>query len=365
MTAVASPLTGRNRALMRAAGLAVSAAALWLVLRTVDLAAVAAQLENADVPPLGLILLVIAAQLLLRAVRWRILLASMPNGRTVAVRALVPPLLIGYLGNAVLPARLGEPTRAYLVARREALPGAATFGTVVMERVLDTATLGLVALIAALAIDAPPWLVQLTGLAAVVGGTVLLVLTTPCSRLISTAIATLGQRAPARFAPILGFVRGVLDGAEGSGRHRAVALAAVISGVCWFGDAATFWLVGRAIGVSLAPGAALLIAAVTVLGTALPSAPGYLGTFELAASATAGVVGLPAAPGLALAVLAHAMTLLPLALGGVVTAVALGVSLGRLPRVEGPTGMAPVLPAGSPAGLEAPAPGEWPGRAHR
>jgi len=95
-------------------------------------------------------------------------------------------------------------------------------------------------------------------------------------------------------------------------------------------DATTFWLVAQSIGVPVSPAAALLIGAVTVLGTALPSAPGYVGTFELAAATTAQAFGVAAAPALALAVLAHAVTVLPSAGAGAVSLVAMNTRLGRL-----------------------------------
>jgi uncharacterized membrane protein YbhN (UPF0104 family) len=95
-------------------------------------------------------------------------------------------------------------------------------------------------------------------------------------------------------------------------------------------DATTFWLAGRAIGVSMSPAAALIVAAVTVLGTALPSAPGYIGTFELAAATTAGALGVSAVPALALAVLAHALAVLPVAAAGAVSLAAMNAGLGRL-----------------------------------
>jgi len=72
------------------------------------------------------------------------------------------------------------------------------------------------------------------------------------------------------------------------------------------------------------------VAAVTVLGTAVPSAPGYVGTFDLAAATTAQALGVAAAPALALAVLAHAMTVLPTAGAGAVSLVAMNARLGRL-----------------------------------
>jgi glycosyltransferase 2 family protein len=68
----------------------------------------------------------------------------------VPVRRIVPVLLIGYLGNAVLPARLGEPIRAHLLARREGLSSALVFGTAVLERIIDLATLAIIAFAAAL-----------------------------------------------------------------------------------------------------------------------------------------------------------------------------------------------------------------------
>jgi hypothetical protein len=88
--------------------------------------------------------------------------------------------------------------------------------------------------------------------------------------------------------------------------------------------------VARSVGVTIDPPAALLIAAVTVLGTALPSAPGYVGTFELAAASTAQALGVAAAPALALAVLAHAMAVLPVAIAGAVSLVVMDARLGRL-----------------------------------
>jgi hypothetical protein len=129
-----------------------------------------------------------------------------------------------------------------------------------------------------------------------------------------------------------------------------VVVAAVISAVCWGLDATTFWLVAQSIGVPVNPASALLIAAVTVLGTALPSAPGYVGTFDLAASTTAQALGVAAAPAVALAVLAHAATVLPTAGGGAISLVAMNVRLGRLASdAAAAEAAAATLPAGASA----------------
>jgi uncharacterized protein (TIRG00374 family) len=328
---------------IRILGLFASAVALWLVLRAVDVGASMALLSRATPLPLIGVLGVLATQVLLRAFRWPLLLPATPGGGNVRVRRVVPVLLVGYLGNAVLPVRLGEPIRALLVARRESLHAAEAFGSVVLERVIDTATLAIVAFVAAFALGAPNWIVRGTAVAAMAG----IALT---AALITVGVGTLVRLAHRvarhlpganRAEPILARLDDFARGIDRPSRSRVMLLAVTVSWACWMLDAVTFSLVARSLGISINPMAALLIAAVTVLGTALPSAPGYVGTFELAAATTAGTLGVAAAPALALAVLAHVLMVLPVAVGGAVSLVAMDVRLGRLARDATGAGDAP------------------------
>ena len=321
----------RRHRLARVAGIAVSVFSVWLVFRLVDVRATAEQLARANPAPLAAALGVIAFQLLLRTIRWRALLAVTDPPGPLRIRALLPVLLVGYLGNAVLPARLGEPIRAYLVARQERIDGARAFGTVVLERVLDTASLAWLAFGAAVAASAASWLVQATGLVAAAGVVGVLVLVSGGVGLVTQWLESVGVRLRVqRAADLVRFIRLVASGADGAVQRGTVTLAIGVSLACWLLDATTFWLVGRSIGIDLAPAVALLIAAVTVLGTAIPSAPGYVGTFELAAAYTAGALGVPGSSALALAVLAHAVTVLPVAIAGAASVAASGSSLGAM-----------------------------------
>ncbi len=118
--------------------------------------------------------------------------------------------------------------------------------------------------------------------------------------------------------------------------RSALAGAVALTATAWSIDTLLYLLAGRALGVELRPAQALVILAVASLGTIIPSAPGYVGTFELAASSAAAAVGIAAAPALALAILVHALTLVPLALGGGISALMLGVNLRR--AAADPTG---------------------------
>jgi uncharacterized protein (TIRG00374 family) len=248
------------------------------------------------------------------------------------MRRIVPVLLVGYLGNAVLPIRLGEPIRAFLVARREDIDAAEAFGSVVLERVIDTATLAIVAFVAAVAVNAPDWIVRGTAVAAIAGAVLTTALVTVGVGLPVRQIRRLTRKLPGarRVEPIWVRLEVFARGVDRPSRSRVMFVALIVSFACWLLDAVTFSLVARSVGVSISPMAALLIAAVTVLGTALPSAPGYVGTFELAAAATAQTLGVPPASSLAIAVLAHVLMVVPVALGGALSVVAMDVQLGRL-----------------------------------
>jgi len=324
--------TRRGSLVIRLVGLLVSVVALWVVIHSVDLGACAEVLSRANPVLLVACLAVIATQVVLRSLRWRLLLPASRGGGHLRVQRIVPVLLVGYLGNAVLPARLGEPIRAYLVARRENLDAVEAFGSVVLERVVDTATLAVMAFAAAVAVNAPSWIVQATALAAVAGTAVTgaLVAIGPGRMVLLTRRIVAHLPFATRAEPVLVRLDDFARGIDRPSRSGVIVVAAVVSAVCWVLDATTFWLVAQSIGVPVSPAAALLIGAVTVLGTALPSAPGYVGTFELAAATTAQALGVAAAPALALAVLAHAVTVLPTAGAGAISLVAMNARLGRL-----------------------------------
>lgn len=318
-------MSGR-RGLVVLAGLLTSTVALWIVFQTMDAGAAVEVLGRAEPAPLVAIVGVVAVQVTIRARRWSILL---PTPRRVALTRLVPPLLVGYLGNAVLPARLGEPMRAVVVARRERVGTTEALASVLVERIVDVATLAPVAFVAAILVGAPSWAVQTLGIVAagsVVGVTVLVTIgAQPLVRL-ADRFGLAGRRAARdvliRFVDTLG----------GPSRRKALLTAAIISGVAWLFDATSFWLAGQAVGADISYAGAMLISGVAVLGTAIPSAPGYVGTFELAAAGMAGVLGVPGAEALAMAVVVHVMTLVPMALGGTASVLVMGASLGEIAR---------------------------------
>jgi glycosyltransferase 2 family protein len=324
-------VTGRARRLAAfGVGLAVSVVALWVLVSSVDLAATSAALGRAKIEWLVPIAAVLAVQLALRTFRWSRLAASLrPHDPVPAIR-FAAPLVIGYLGNAVLPARLGEAVRAAILGRAERLPIASVLGTVLVERIVDTLTLAALAGLVASAV-APNWMARLAvsvAAVAIVGLVVLIV----GGRLVATWLRTATTGSLRRAATVAGGA--VLNIATAvAGIPRAVlGLAVVLSLAAWLCDAMLFWLVSYALGIGLPLPMAFLVGAVTVLGTAIPSLPGYVGTFEAAAVGAAVALGVAPGDALALAVLAHVCSTIPVASLGAVALVRRG--LGRADLAE-------------------------------
>jgi uncharacterized protein (TIRG00374 family) len=298
----------------------------------VDLAAAWTVLTDASVPILILALGVVATQVVVRGWRWRIVLPERPDGTPVPVRRTIAPLLVGYLGNAVLPARLGEPVRAVLIARRERLDPFASFGATMLERLIDIVTLALIGLAAAVVLGAPWWIVAIALVASVGGIVGLALLVVLGMTRFTDVLASLMARAglAERTRRLQRWTQAFAGGVDRGRDVSRLARAVVLSLLAWVLDAGIFWLVGRALGLDLGIAEAVLIGAVSVLATAIPAAPGYVGTFELAATATAAALGVPRPEALALALLVHVITVVPLALAGALALASSGLRLGRL-----------------------------------
>ena len=87
----------RRNLIIRLVGLVVSVAALWFVVRSVDLAKCADVISHANPIPLAACLLVVSTQVVLRSLRWRMLLPQPRNGgrlRKTAIVALARKLLV-------------------------------------------------------------------------------------------------------------------------------------------------------------------------------------------------------------------------------------------------------------------------------
>lgn len=301
-------------------GIAISVAALVLVIGRVDLAAVGRVLGGASPLFVGAIFGATCVDLVCRTFRWQGLLRPI---RRVAFVPTLGYLLVGYLANNLLPARMGELVRSHYLGDRERFSRATALGTIVVERVVDTAVLVAVASAAII-------ILHVRG---VVASAVLLSLGLTGLLVVALVLALVAHRLPfadrvieavERWPALLRIASRLRGGLAVAGRPRTLALAIVWSCLAWGATVVGFAAAGHAVGIQLTWAEAAFLAAGVALSTAIPAGPGYVGTFELAGVQIAAVFGIAANPAFALTLLAHASSLVVTSLGGAAALVRLG-----------------------------------------
>ncbi len=326
-----------------AVGVAISIVALALVFRSVDVASAWETLKTADPRWIAVLFVFVIADVLLRAVRWRVLLspvAAVPFPTTLA------SLLVGYLANNVLPARLGEVVRSHDLGTRTGLSRPMILGTIVIERVVDTMVVVSIAAAAILVLS----------VRGIVASAVLVGFALTSLLVVIVVVGIYAHRLPGadRVRAFLGRwprVRHVLvrlrDGLAVASNVRPMAIAVVLSIGSWTCTVLAFAAAAQAVGVEPTIGQAALLAAGTNLATAIPAGPGYVGTFELATVTIAASVGIDKEPALAFAILVHVATLAVTSVGGAVALIA-GPRRRRVSHEEASPAGAPDAPGARP-----------------
>ncbi|HEY0064992.1 MAG TPA: lysylphosphatidylglycerol synthase transmembrane domain-containing protein [Telluria sp.] len=297
------------------AGAAITVLCVVVIARQVKLADVMAAIEHFQWPYLVLGVLMLSAGYALRILRWSLLLrASEPK---VTFGNCVAPFLSSIALNNVLPLRLGDLVRAFVFPVAMGVPKIMATSSLVMERLIDLMTLlcclalGLFAIRTA---QVPPMISESAVTLAVVGGVAL----TLCFLFSGALARLLGARAAAggKLAKPLATAAGLLRGFEAMSRPRVLGTTLLISMLVWVGESGMFYFVMRGFGLDPTPVMALLVMAIATLSTLVPSSPGYVGPFHLAAFTAISLVGGTAAQAGSYAVLSHLALWLPTTLAG-------------------------------------------------
>jgi hypothetical protein len=303
-------------------GIFVSAAFAWATLSRVDLPEVGQALSRAA--PFGVALALGCAwlEIAVRSWRWRFLLS--PLGKVGYGQAFAYTC-VGYFANTFLPMRLGDVARAYLAATALRLPRLATLGSIVTERLTDGLTIlvvaaGLGLLVTGASTMAPAWMSMVVAGVAVVALVVLVVL------------ATRGRQALKALLPerLCEWLARLLRGTEAVRTPRGVITTVGSTLVAYLFAVGAMVAVAGSVGLSITPVQAAFAMAWIGLSTAIPAAPGSVGTYEFVGVSVLTLLGQDPASSLAAVVLLHVIGTVPVALVGLALTWALHVRVWRL-----------------------------------
>jgi glycosyltransferase 2 family protein len=324
-------------------GIVISALLIWWVLRGVDPQEVWAEVSRANWWLLLAAVAVATSGFLVRALRWKLLLHPLqPN---TGLRNRFAAVNIGFAANNLLPARVGEFARAWAISKVEPVSISGAIGSLVVERFLDAVAIVLLLMVALLHPSFPTGATvggqPLAGLVWVVvialGGVLtFLTLLVLFPRSLVAWADRLARILPERFGRKVIEVLDAFLGGLGSLKDPRLLVGAFLWSVgFWAWNATSFWLAFHAFGIDEGYITALFVQSVIALGVAVPSAPGFFGTFHAAA-----VVGLHEVYGagegatLAFAFGYHLGGFIPVTLIGLWYAGQLGLSFGELGRAE-------------------------------
>ena len=319
----------RKHALSVAVGLGGTGFFLWLALRNVSLADLLRALSGARWVWLIPMAAIVFLDLFVRAARWRVLLSrARPNAPILELARLEA---IGLGVNNVLFLRLGELVRGMLAARRLEMSAFAALASVVVERALDVSALLTIFIIAS-GLEpgfAPPGIRRLAELVLAGAIAALVVLA-----FAETAVAEGGfiERALRRWPKAHSLVEQLSLGAAVLRQPAAALQAAAWSLALWSVDAGLYWAGARALGLGAIINYPRSVLALSWAGaiSAVPAAPGGIGTFE--ATVKSIVVQFGAAPdqALAYALVCHMVMYLLVSVTGLILLYRIGLSLTEL-----------------------------------
>lgn len=312
-------------------GIAVSAALLVYLFWNVDLHEVAIRLASTNWWFLAVSVGLNLGSLWMRAWRWYYLF---PPGSEPS--HLFNALMIGYMGNNVLPLRAGEVVRAYVASRRGQRFWT-VLATIVVERALDGLAIGLIVAALFLVIPIPA---QLRWPAAVflsvdlVAMALLAVIALApgwCGGLIR-ALFHRWSWVERRAMDVLGTMSEGLRGVRAGHHFVPISLSTIL---IWGLFALSVWTGLRAAHLYLPLAASWTVLAFLGLGVSLPSSPGYVGVVQAATVLALALFSVARTEALSFSLLIHASQFVPVTLYGVILLLVEHVSLSEATRTAG------------------------------
>lgn len=288
-------------------GFLLSGAFLFLALRGIDPALTWQQLRSVNPALLGLAILIGASSNLVRAVRWRVLLGYSTRLR---FRHVFSSMMIGYMANNVVPARMGEVARVYMLERRAGISKSFSAATIVLERIIDA--LLLLSIAGAISFFLPLTdLMRTSGVIAAVtfaaAGILLLLLAfkgkstaRQIARMVSAVSESLGARSQQimeRFVDGLAVLRSI----------KQALLVLLLTIAVWTLEALAVSAVIEALNLSLPWVAAVFLLVILSLSFIIPAAPGGVGTYEFFVVAAMVPFGVDNSKAIGLALVLHAI----------------------------------------------------------
>lgn len=272
-----------------------------------------------------------------RSWRWSLLLR--PLGASIAPAKLFPIVVIGYMGNNIYPARIGEVIRSWILKRNEGMPVPGSLATIVIERVIDGLLMVAFVIVGLPAVPSmTDQTLRLIYIALIAFGAVIVVffwmaLAPAAAERVAMAVIT--RLVPHRFQDALrNIVVRFVAGAASLRNPADLARIMAASLITWLIETGKYACVAQAFGLSVSFIGLMLVNGVSNLFTIIPGAPGAVGTFDAGGILAMVALGVPKGLASAYILVLHVALWVPVTALGAVYMLRQGLHWADLRRAE-------------------------------
>lgn len=304
-------------------GVAITVLCLIVIARQINLGEVLRAIEAFEWPYLALGVASLSFGYALRIFRWSLMLQA--SGATTKWRNCSAPFLGSIALNNVLPLRLGDVVRALVFPLAIGISRTTATSSLLMERLIDLLTLLgclLIGVLATQAAHVPPVITK-SAIVLAITATVLMLAGFLFSGRLSRSFhriahTSTGAAREGHLHRLLVVMSHLLDSFEAMSRPRVLIAVIGISMLVWVGESGLFYFLLLGFGLDATPAIAVVVMAIATLSTLVPSAPGYIGPFHLAAFTAITMLGGTSAQAGSYAVLSHLALWLPTTIAGAI-----------------------------------------------
>lgn len=287
-------------------GIAVSLLGLYLGFRKFDATGFMSSLKETNLTLFFVSMLVMVFQIFLRAIRWRYLIMPL---KPAPLSDVFGAQMVCYFGNHVFPLRFGEILRSYALNKTTGISTVSIFGTVVIERLLDVIFFMILLPITMLAFFSvwPEWM-RWSGIVAAGALLLFVLLLLLFRRKQESMIGYLnGKLANGRHGALIQSIRNFVKGLRTLRHTPHLPMISLMTLIVWAVSIFNVWVTGTAVNVFFSFQNLLLLFFVTSAIIAVPSAPGYVGTYHAGAIGILLYMGYELSQAQVIAVILHAV----------------------------------------------------------
>lgn len=304
-------------------GVALSVLFLYLALRGLHLDEFWRDIQQTNLLWLVPAIVVYFVSVAVRAWRWGYMLRPF---KAITLARMYATVCIGYMGNNIYPARIGEVVRAYTLQRSEGVPIATTLATVFMERLIDGIVMLGFVLVALPFVpnlnDTARNIVTLASAVFAVGAAVFFGLALAPQSAEKFIGGVVRKVLPARFQVlVMGFVQKFVAGAQCLRRPSDLLVLFGSTVLIWLIETVKYWLIWHGFSANASYRDLpfvdfMLFNGMVNLSTIVPAGPGFVGTYEFAGKAVFTTLGIAESLAVAYTLVMHIALWLPVTVLG-------------------------------------------------